>query len=103
MKVAELFGFLTSPDRIRVIREEDKKELYVGYLSILTLHFDKDPEKAALCKSIQEADVKKYRTELEIRHKQWKEKGLMAPLEPEELPQYSFSDLQLSLYHTIYI
>ena len=32
-----------------------------------------------------------------------KELGLMKPLEPEQTAQYKFSDLQMSLYYTIYI
>lgn len=39
----------------------------------------------------------------EIRHKEWQKRGLMAPLQPQETPEYSFSDLQMSLYNTIYL
>lgn len=39
----------------------------------------------------------------EITHRRWKELGLMKPLEPEQTAQYKFSDLQMSLYYTIYI
>ena len=31
------------------------------------------------------------------------ELGLMKPLEPDQTAQYKFSDLQMSLYYTIYI
>lgn len=33
----------------------------------------------------------------------WEELGLMKPLEPDQTAQYKFSDLQMSLYYTIYI
>ena len=39
----------------------------------------------------------------EITHRRWKELGLMKPLEPDQTAQYKFSDLQMSLYYTIYI
>lgn len=43
------------------------------------------------------------RTTAEIRHKEWQKRGLMAPLQPQETPEYSFSDLQMNLYNTIYL
>jgi site-specific DNA-cytosine methylase len=48
-------------------------------------------------------EVKKFRAVPEITHRRWKELGLMKPLEPEQTAQYKFSDLQMSLYYTIYI
>ena len=47
--------------------------------------------------------VKKFRAVPEITHRRWKELGLMKPLEPDQTAQYKFSDLQMSLYYTIYI
>lgn len=40
---------------------------------------------------------------LRIIEGKWKELGLMKPLEPDQTAQYKFSDLQMSLYYTIYI
>lgn len=48
-------------------------------------------------------EVKKFRAVPEITHRRWKELGLMKPLEPDQTAQYKFSDLQMSLYYTIYI
>lgn len=39
----------------------------------------------------------------EITHRKYKERGLIAPMKPEETPDYSFRDLQLCIYHTITI
>lgn len=50
-----------------------------------------------------EHEVKKFRAVPEITHRRWKELGLMKPLEPDQTAQYKFSDLQMSLYYTIYI
>ena len=48
-------------------------------------------------------EVKKFRAVPEITHRRWKELGLLKPLEPDQTAQYKFSDLQMSLYYTIYI
>ena len=48
-------------------------------------------------------EVKKFRAVPEITHRRWEELGLMKPLEPDQTAQYKFSDLQMSLYYTIYI
>ena len=48
-------------------------------------------------------EIKKFRAVPEITHRRWEELGLMKPLEPEQTAQYKFSDLQMSLYYTIYI
>lgn len=50
-----------------------------------------------------DAEVKRFSATPEIRHKEWKKRGLMAPLQPWETPEYSFADLQMSLYNTIYL
>ena len=47
--------------------------------------------------------VKVPRTQFAPMRSGWKELGLMKPLEPEQTAQYKFSDLQMSLYYTIYI
>lgn len=52
---------------------------------------------------LMDAEVKRFRPTPEIRHKEWRKRGLMAPLQPQETPEYSFSDLQTNLYNTIYL
>lgn len=52
---------------------------------------------------LMDAEVKRFRPTPEIRHKEWRKRGLMAPLQPQETPEYSFSDLQMNLYNTIYL
>lgn len=53
--------------------------------------------------ALMDAEVKRFRPTPEIRHKEWRKRGLMAPLQPQETPEYSFSDLQMNLYNTIYL
>ena len=38
-----------------------------------------------------------------MRAKDWKTRGLMAPIEPEQAPDYKFSDLEMKLYYKICI
>lgn len=93
MTVKEQIAVFDSAVRLQIMK--DKTELYLGYLA--NFQYCQDIE------AILEAEVKKFKAIPEIKHRQWKEKHLMKPLEPNETPQYSFSDLQMSLYYTIYI
>lgn len=93
--VEDFVKLLTNPDRVRILK--DDKEIFVGYLYSLTT------EEQHNYDSIRNCEVKKFRAVPEIRHKKWQEKGLMQPLMPEEMAEYRFSDLQMSLYYTIHI
>lgn len=93
MTVKEQIAVFDSAVRLQIMK--DKTELYLGYLA--NFQYCQDIE------AILEAEVKKFKAIPDIKHKQWKDKNLMKPLEPNETPQYSFSDLQMSLYYTIYI
>ena len=84
MTVKEFIGTLESSDRLRII--EGGADVYVGYLA-----------------AFKPFEVKKFRAVPEITHRRWEELGLMKPLEPDKTAQYKFSDLQMSLYYTIYI
>lgn len=94
MTVGELFEVITSPDRLRIMQQDE--ELYVGFLGVLKLETE-------IFDELKDREVKKFRAVPEITHRQWKERNLMRPLEPEETPDFSFSDLQMKLYYTIYI
>ena len=94
MKFGEVMTLLESPDRVRIM--QDRKEIYNQFFANLNA----DTETIEKFKDVE---VKRFRLIPEIRHKQWKEKNLMPPLKPDETPEYSFSDLQLTIYHTIYI
>lgn len=93
MRLREFLTVFSNPDRIRIIK--DDKAVYTGFLALM--------ECAENLEELMDAEVKRFRPELEIRHKEWQKRGLMAPLQPRETPDYSFSDLQMSLYNTIYI
>lgn len=90
----DIMTVLENPDRVRIM--QDNKEVYVGYFANLRAD-TKTIEK------FREMQVKRFRLNPEIRHKQWKERNLMPPMRPDETPDFSFSDLQLTIYHEIYI
>lgn len=95
MKFAEFEKLLKGPDMMRIM--QGKKELYKGYFGTME-HIGIDKVK-----DIKNAEVVGFRAIPEIRHRKWREFGLDAPLLPAQLPQYSFSDLMMKLYYTIYL
>lgn len=92
MKLEELLKLLSNPDRLRIIK--DDKDAYIGFTANLCHN-----EAGITGKE----EVERFAVVPEIRHKQWKEKDLMPPLEPEALTQYRFADLEMKLYYTIYL
>lgn len=94
MTLEEFVKLLENFDRMRIVKDE--KEIFVGWLALLVMHNETYEE-------IRTDAVKKFRAVPEIRHKQWKERNLMRPLEPDETPEFLFSDLQMNLYYTIYL
>lgn len=94
MTVGDFFETIENPDRARIVRQGE--DVFVGFLGVLRL-------KTELFDSIKGETVRKFRSVMEITHKRWKELNLMRPLEPDETPDFSFSDLQMSLYYTFYI
>ena len=92
MKLREFIGVFEQSERLRIVK--DGKEIYTGYKALM--------EHAGL-EAVMDAEVKRFCPVPEIRHKEWKKRGLMPPMKPEETPEFSFSDLQMTLYNTIYI
>lgn len=91
MTMKDIMPYLHNPDRVQVIK--DGEVIFTGYKASL--------EMQQLTSKLMDMEVESFRTIPEIKHKKWKELGLMKPLMPEETPEYSFSDLQLTLYYTI--
>ena len=85
------------PDIIHIKSKEDGSTLFLGFYSML-----RDREELVI-KNFFTRYVKSEHVTLETRHKFWKEKGLMAPLLPEVLPQYEFKDMQQKLIYEIEI
>uniref|UniRef100_UPI003FEE637F hypothetical protein n=1 Tax=Agathobacter rectalis TaxID=39491 RepID=UPI003FEE637F len=94
MTVSEIMTILESQDRVRIMQ---------GDVEICNQYFANIRADKELIDKHKDMQVKRFRVIPEIRHKRWKELNLMQPLRPEETPDFSFSDLQMKLYYTIYI
>jgi hypothetical protein len=99
MILQELIDTLDNSDCLRVIK--DDKEIFVGYVAIFSMKIKS--QEMNLFEQYKQETVKKFKAVPEIRHRRWKELNLIKPLMPEETPNFSFSDLQMSLYYTIYL
>ena len=90
IRLKDLMTILQNPDRIRIVK--GGRDLFVGFMGQME---EEDRQKYA------DEIVKRIKGAPEIRHRKWKEKGLMSPLLPDQTADYSFSDLQMTLYHVI--
>ena len=93
--VEELFNITDKTSRLRVF--EEGQQAFIGYM------FDLIAYTPELWGKWRAQEVKKFKFCLDIKHKKWQELGLMAPLEPENVATYQFSDLQTELYYEIYL
>jgi len=99
MTLEDFVKVIDNADRLRVL--QCGKEVFVGFLALLVpVHGHGGNE---VYESIRREEVRKFRAVPEICHKKWEELNLMRPLQPEEMPEFSFSDLQMSLYYTLYL
>lgn len=99
MRLEDFIKVIENSDRLRIFMGE--REVYVGFLALLTPLYGKGGDE--VYESIRDKEIKRFRAVPEIRHKEWERAGLTRPLEPEEMPEFSFRDLQMSLYYTIYL
>lgn len=91
VKVRDFLQTITAPDRLKIVKGGEV--VFLGYRGELT----------EIPKEYLDAEMILFRGEPEIRHKQWKENGLMPPLEPDQTPDFAFSELQLKIYYKICI
>lgn len=80
MKLREFLTVFEQSDRLRIVKNE--KDVYTGFLALMA--------HAGNMEALMDAEVKRFRPTPEIRHKEWQKRGLMAPLQPQETPEYSF-------------
>ena len=107
MRLSEQLKVLLSTDRIRIIQgkrgnrdpEQDPnvKILFCGYLGSIQYT---DAETEFLTR---DPEVVRMIAHMEIRHKHYKERGLIPPYEPDIARMYKFKDLTVLLYYDIYI
>lgn len=74
----------------RAIIQQAGQILYIGW-------FHEIPQ------DLNQSTVKEIEAIPEMRHRQWKAKNLLSPLNPKETQDYSFTDLQMKLYYKITI
>lgn len=107
MRLSEQLKVIATSNRIRIIQgkpgnrepefDPDVKILYCGYLG--SVHYaDASTEFLA-----QDPEVVHTVAHMEIRHRQFEERGLFPPYEPEITRMYEFKDLTIFLYYDIYI
>lgn len=107
MKLSEQLKVIATTDRIRIIRgkhgnreaqfDPGVRILYCGYMESLEYAENKTEFLA------QDPEVVRMVAHMEIRHKQYEERGLFPPYEPEITRMYEFKDLTIYLYYDIYI
>ena len=99
MKLKEQIEVLKNPDRIRIYK--GGKIIYSGYLAMLqNIEQAITGDKQGIT---GDETVTSIRVNTELRHRRWKELGLMKPFNKDETPDYNYSDLQETLYYDIYI
>lgn len=96
MTVGQFLEKVSASCMIRI--RKGGEDVFCGYLGTLRLNVK---EKREGLEKMLEEEVQHFAAVPEIRHRQWKDKGLMPPLRPDVTPTYSFSDLQMTLYYTI--
>lgn len=100
MTLEALVDKMQNPDRVRIFKDE--KEIYTGFLANFIMKKGSSKTgKLFLCYKSER--VKSIQVGLEIRHRKWEELNLMKPLEPNETPNLLFGDVELKVYHMIYI
>lgn len=107
MKLSEQLKVIVPTDRIRIIQgkrgnrdpeyDPGNKILYCGWMGQLQ-HTDAETEFLTL-----DPEVVRMIAHMEIRHKEFRERGLMPPYEPEVTRMYEFKDMTIFLYYDIYI
>ncbi len=96
LSLESMLSYLKGPDIIRIKDKETGLNLYQGYKG--QLHAE---ENFMIMNGVK--GVKEYRVRCEITHKEWRKRGLLAPMLPEALPQYQFRDMQVNLIHEFYV
>lgn len=107
MRLSEQLKVIATTDRIRIIQgkhgnrepefDPDAKILYCGFMGLLEYAENKTEFLA------RDPEIVRMTAHMEIRHKEYRERGLLTPYEPENTRMYEFKDLTVFLYYDIYI
>lgn len=107
MKLSELLDAIDPSDTVRIIKgkcgnrepdlDPDVEIIFAHYKDMLQYY----PAAVAMLEANPE--VKRLCVFPEIRHRKWKELGLIPPYKPEISTQYEFKDMEIRRYRDIYI
>ncbi len=100
IELRRVLALLENPDRIRITRHGET--VYYGYKANICGAHGSRGHLSDYGLTGHEI-VHKIRPHTEYRDPHWEEKGLAAPLMPEETPDYNFQDLQGTFYFEIRI
>ena len=100
MKLIDAINVLDSSMKL-IIEDQFGTIIYMGYKGLIIWDGDRSGMRALNLTG--EEKVESIRAYPDIRAKDWKERNLDKPLEPDAAPQWMFADLQMSLYYKIKI
>ncbi|MDE6435683.1 MAG: hypothetical protein K2L07_15825 [Lachnospiraceae bacterium] len=99
MTVRDFLSVMRESDNLLIVQdaanEREQEIIYRGYKALLSYFH--------AVETVMDDQVKGFQVLPEIYHKQWKDRGLMPPMEPEKTADFRFSDLQMILYYKITI
>ena len=102
MTLNDLLNVLMPSDRI--LLEEDGTKLFIGYKYLLDKkHDSQGSDQLHLIGKTGKESIKHIEPYLELKHRHWKDAGLIPPICPEMLPDLSFSDLEARIWIRIQI
>ena len=98
MILKELLEILSGSDELLIVRDAEgeagQEILYKGYMGIILVNSDIPPD-------LMEETVTDFSFHPEINHRQWRERNLMPPIDPDKTPNFLYKDLQMSIYYKI--
>jgi hypothetical protein len=97
VKLFELLRVIPSSARMRIL-DKRGEEVFRGYRGNLD-----ERQIKLLPFGYTDAEVRRFVFSTDIYAKDYEKRGLMPPIDPEAVPDYSFSDLNLIIYYEITI
>ena len=94
---------IAGKDSDRWIVYEGDEQIFIGWGVQLRDSLIHTKSQSELWERIKDKEVQRFNFTLDIKHREWKERGLMPPIMPDELPQYEFKDLRTELYYVAHI
>ena len=97
MKLSEILSVIGNAERIRLFGKGQTEPFFTEYKGNIELLKSRDEFIE------DDPEVVRLQAHPEIRHREYKEHGLIPPFEPDITRQYEFKDLTLFLYYDIFL